>query len=92
MTLHLWGLLRATCHWSQTLDPLVFVPEEGRVGEIFKRPQCLAHFTDGLTRACAGSQVVKEEPGPDQVLVAPVLWPISSTLISWGKERTQYWP
>ena len=32
MTLHLWGLLRDTCQWSQTLDPLVFVPEEGQSG------------------------------------------------------------
>lgn len=61
------------------------------MGEILKRPQCLARFTDGLTGACAGSQVVEEEPGPDQVLVDPMLWPISSTLISWEKGRTQRW-
>lgn len=52
MTFHLWGLLRATSRWSQTLDPLVFVPEESRrTGQqgvraegILKRLQCLYPF------------------------------------------------
>lgn len=41
MTLYLWGLLRTTCQWSQTLDPLVFLPEEGQSERSLKGPSAL---------------------------------------------------